>query len=62
MTQNTLDTRITEPSLPGFTPRSLSRMARSIAPSWPASYGLITAIRASGTWIEAIWGIGVWAP
>ncbi len=50
------------PSLPGLTPRSLSRIARSIALSWFGSYGLTTAIRASGTVIEAICGIGVGEP
>ena len=50
------------PSVPGFTPRSESRMAFSIAFSWPASYGLITAIRASGMLIVAICVSGVGAP
>jgi hypothetical protein len=55
-------TRMIMPSFVGLTPRSLSRIAFSIAPSWLGSYGLITAIRASATVIEAICGIGVGVP
>ena len=46
-------TRITVPSLVGLTPRSLSRIAFSIAVSEPLSYGVIMTIRASGTWNDA---------
>jgi hypothetical protein len=42
-----------DPSLFGDTPRSLSRMARSMAPSVLASCGLISSWRASGTWMAA---------
>ena len=52
----------TMPSVVGFTPRSESRIAFSTACSWLASYGLMTAIRASGMLIAAIWVIGVGAP
>ena len=55
-------TRITLPSLVGLTPRSLSRMAFSIAAEEPLSYGLMTAIRGSGTCSEDSWLSGVIAP
>ena len=55
-------TRITTPSEDGFTPRSLSRIERSIAPSAVLSYGEMTTMRASWTWKEAIWLSGVGEP
>ena len=55
-------TRMIMPSLVGLTPRSLSRIAFSMAASWLGSYGLMTAIRASDTVIDAICGTGVGAP
>ena len=50
------------PSSVGLTPRSLSRIARSIATSCVGSYGLMTAMRASVTFTEASCGIGVGEP
>ena len=50
------------PSLPGLTPRSLSRMAFSIAGNDEASYGWTITMRASGTWNDASWLIGVCVP
>ena len=49
------------PSLVGLTPRSLSRIAFSIEFSELLSYGVITAIRASGAAIDAscVTGVGV---
>ena len=55
-------TRMMAPSLDGFTPRSLLRMARSIAPSEDLSKGWITIIRGSGMWNEASWFTGVCVP
>ena len=49
-------------SLVGLTPRSESRMARSMTPSELLSYGLMTAIRGSGTVSDDSWLIGVTAP
>ena len=54
--------RIWVPSLVGLTPRSESRIARSIALSCEVSYGLMIAIRGSGTAIDAICGSGVGVP
>ena len=50
------------PSLVGFTPRSLSRIAFSIAASEPLSYGLMITMRGSRTWNEASWCSGVGVP
>ena len=55
-------TRITLPSLVGFTPRSLLRIAFSIAAIEDLSKGWMTTIRGSGMWNEASWFIGVWVP
>ena len=57
-----MTTRMIVPSLVGLTPRSESRIAFSIAPSWLASYGLMTAIRASGMEMPASWLSGVGEP
>ena len=54
--------RMTVPSLVGLTPRSESRIARSIAPIELLSYGVTTAMRGSGTVSEASWMTGVIAP
>ena len=54
--------RMRSPSLVGLTPRSLSRMARSMRPSELLSYGVMSAIRGSGTCSEASWFTGVTAP
>ena len=50
------------PSLLGFTPRSESRIARSMAPIELLSYGLMMTMRASGVVKEASWFTGVGAP
>ena len=50
------------PSLDGFTPRSLLRIAFSIAPSDDLSNGWMTTIRGSGMWNEASWFTGVGVP
>ena len=54
--------RMIVPSFVGLTPRSLSRMARSMTPRLPLSYGVMTAIRGSGTVSELSWFTGVMAP
>jgi hypothetical protein len=54
--------RMMLPSLVGLTPRSESRIARSMTPSEPLSYGLMMAIRGSGTVSEDSWFTGVIAP
>jgi hypothetical protein len=54
--------RMMLPSLVGLTPRSESRMARSMSPSELLSYGLMTAMRGSGTVSDDSWLIGVIAP
>ena len=54
--------RMTAPSLVGLTPRSESRIARSIAPIELLSYGVTTTMRGSGTAREASWMTGVMAP
>jgi hypothetical protein len=50
------------PSFVGLTPRSESRIARSMSPSELLSYGLMTAIRGSGTVSDESWFTGVIAP
>jgi hypothetical protein len=57
-----IETRITEPSLPGFTPRSESRIAFSIAAIAPLSYGEMRTVRGSGTWKPASCCSGVGEP
>ena len=54
--------RMRLPSLVGLTPRSLSRIAFSIAPRADLSYGFTTAIRGSGMLIDDICEIGVVVP
>ena len=54
-----IEMRITVPSLEGLTPRSESRIARSMIPSVCLSYGVTRAIRGSGTVMDASWLIGV---
>ena len=56
------DKRIEMPSLLGDTPRSLSRMAFSMASSEPRSWGLISSCRASGTEIDDICCSGTGEP
>ena len=55
-------TRMIAPSFAGFTPRSLFRIAFSIAASDDLSNGCTTTIRGSGIWKEASWLTGVWVP
>ena len=55
-------TRMTTPSLFGLTPRSLSRIDRSIAPIDDLSNGWTMTIRGSGMLNEASWFSGVWVP
>ena len=50
------------PSLVGLTPRSESRIARSMASIADLSYGVSVSIRASTTWKDASWLTGVGAP
>ena len=50
------------PSLAGFTPRSLFRIALSMAASELLSNGWMITIRGSGTWNEASWLTGVCVP
>ncbi len=55
-------TRIVLPSLEGLTPRSESRIDFSIAVIDDLSYGVISTIRASGTWKVASCCSGVCEP
>jgi hypothetical protein len=55
-------TRMMAPSLDGFTPRSLLRIAFSIVASDDLSNGCTTTIRGSGMWNDASWLTGVWVP
>jgi hypothetical protein len=55
-------TRMIVPSSVGLTPRSESRIAFAMGRSRLGSYGLITAILASGTVTLASWINGVVAP
>ncbi len=47
------DRRMTTPSLAGLSPRSLLRMAFSMAERFALSNGLMMSMRASGTWNPA---------
>ena len=53
---------MTVPSLEGVTPKSLSRIAFSIAFSVVLSHGSMTSIWASGVFTPAIWFTGVGTP
>ncbi len=55
-------TRMTLPSLDGFSPRSLVAIARSMPLSADASYGDTSSMRGSGTETPAICCSGVGAP
>jgi hypothetical protein len=55
-------TRMTAPSLVGLTPRSESRIARSMALSELLSYGVMVTMRASALWKDASWFTGVGEP
>ena len=55
-------TRMIDPSLDGFTPRSLFLIAFSIAPIDDLSNGWTMTIRGSGMWNEASWFTGVCVP